>query len=73
MAILTVEASADVSKLNDRMPIVLNPRDYDAWLDVSSGQTGVASSLLRPAPAGTFAIREVASNLQQGDNQTKEM
>ncbi len=72
MAILTVEANSDVSSLNDRMPIVLDPGDYDAWLDVSSGQSGTASSLLRAAPAGTFEISEVASNFQNGGNSPRE-
>jgi putative SOS response-associated peptidase YedK len=62
MAILTIEASADVSGLNDRMPIVLAPRDYESWLDVSSGQSGEAARLMRPAPTGTFEILQVASN-----------
>lgn len=52
--ILTTEASPDVRGLHGRMPAILAPEDAQAWL--SRGDP----ALLRPAPEGTLAAREVS-------------
>ncbi len=43
-AIVTTTANAVLSPIHDRMPVVLERPDWDAWLD------GGASALLKPAP-----------------------
>ena len=35
-----------MAKLHNRMPVILEPADYDAWLDPASG----GAELLRPCP-----------------------
>jgi putative SOS response-associated peptidase YedK len=46
--IITTEANSLVSELHNRMPVILAPSDYAAWLD--SGNP-FAKDLLKPAPA----------------------
>ncbi|MCX5512311.1 DUF159 family protein [Kaistia algarum] len=50
--ILTTSANDDVAALHDRMPVVVEPQDYDRWLGLEGD--GDVGSILRPAPAGTF-------------------
>jgi putative SOS response-associated peptidase YedK len=46
--IVTCSPNELLAELHDRMPVVLDPKDYDAWLD--SGDVRGAA-LLRPCPA----------------------
>jgi putative SOS response-associated peptidase YedK len=49
VAILTCPANATVSKLHDRMPVVVAPEHYAAWLDVKATPAETAAALLRTA------------------------
>lgn len=44
--ILTMAASPDLAKIHDRMPVTLNPVDFDVWLDPASPMAEVESCLL---------------------------
>ncbi len=59
MAIVTVPANATVSRVHDRMPALLEPRDFDEWLDCHTVRAEEAMQLLRPAPEGVLAVTEV--------------
>jgi putative SOS response-associated peptidase YedK len=47
--ILTTTANEVVKQIHDRMPVILDPTDYDAWLDPKADPAHVRS-LLRPLP-----------------------
>ncbi|ADZ71742.1 SOS response-associated peptidase [Polymorphum gilvum] len=49
-AILTVEANRTMGAIHHRMPAILMPDAFDAWLDTAAVQVGQARALLRPAP-----------------------
>ena len=49
VAILTCPANASVTKLHDRMPVVLSEEQFEAWLDVKGTTAEAASALLQPA------------------------
>jgi putative SOS response-associated peptidase YedK len=57
MAILTVPSNRPVSALHDRMPALLPPSAFEAWLDCRSGSAVEAAELLRPAPEDLLEIR----------------
>lgn len=64
-AIVTTPASDDVRAVHDRMPLVLDRRDWALWLGQDRGQAGdrdttEAEALLRPAPAATIAAWRVS-------------
>lgn len=59
VAILTCPSNAIVSLLHDRMPVVLAPEDYAAWLDVKGTSPEAAAALLRPAPDDLFEAIEL--------------
>jgi putative SOS response-associated peptidase YedK len=47
-AILTTEANELVKPIHDRMPVILRPENYDAWLDPSVQQPDLLQPLLAP-------------------------
>jgi putative SOS response-associated peptidase YedK len=54
-SIITVDASAAMSTIHDRMPAILMPPEYDQWLD--RGETErPPTHLLRPYPETTLQI-----------------
>lgn len=47
--IITTSANQVVGRLHDRMPVVLDPADWDLWLDPEIEEKEAALSLLKPA------------------------
>jgi putative SOS response-associated peptidase YedK len=50
-AIITTTANALVSEVHDRMPVIVQPADYQQWLDPAIQQSDLLKPLLRPYPA----------------------
>lgn len=48
--ILTTDANAALRPLHDRMPVILDPADYDLWLDPSATDPALVEPLLGPLP-----------------------
>lgn len=55
--IVTTPANAEMAEVHDRMPAILEPADWKAWLE---GDPEAASALLRPAPAATLRLWPVS-------------
>jgi len=55
-AILTVAANATVAPIHDRMPAVIPPAAFEAWLDTAHVMADAAGRLLVPAPDDLFAV-----------------
>ncbi len=47
--IVTTHANGLISALHDRMPVILEPEDFDTWLDCTSDDAEDAARLMRPA------------------------
>jgi putative SOS response-associated peptidase YedK len=67
---LSVPSTPDLAaKVHDRMPVLLQPNDYDRWLACTSG-----TELLRPAPNDYFQVwplsRRVNSSRAPSDDPT---
>jgi putative SOS response-associated peptidase YedK len=69
MAILTVAANKAMSALHDRMPAIIAPEQFDAWLDCRPGSSQGISHLLAPAPEGYLDIIEVSRKLNNPRNE----
>jgi putative SOS response-associated peptidase YedK len=52
--IITTEAGPDMVEVHDRMPVILERSELDAWLDPDQHEPEVLSALLDPAPRGTL-------------------
>lgn len=63
MAILTVPANELVAPIHDRMPAIVQPDHYGAWLDCRSGSSVGILTLLGPAAADSLEVVEVSRAL----------
>ena len=57
--ILTTAANELVKPFHDRMPVILPPIDYDAWLDPATTDATNLNYLFEPFPPGEMAARPV--------------
>ena len=53
--IITTVANDDIKAIHGRMPVILDPSGYDAWLDVTSSAPAAAARL--PSPVSSGAAR----------------
>lgn len=53
VTVVTTTANADLAALHERMPVVIDPADWELWLDPDAPPAALAA-LLRPAPAGVL-------------------
>jgi putative SOS response-associated peptidase YedK len=58
--IVTTSANSATVAVHDRMPAIIDARDFDAWLDCADERTEAAVSLLRPAPEDLIEFFEIA-------------
>ncbi len=63
-AIVTTEANELMSRVHPRMPVILEPRDYDRWLDRKETEQ-LPLDLLRPLPSEEMQMFE--ANLDVGN------
>lgn len=55
--VVTTEANETIAEVHDRMPVILDPRDYDAWLDPEAKREDLRK-LLIPCPPEWFTIED---------------
>jgi putative SOS response-associated peptidase YedK len=67
--VITTEATDDVGRIHDRMPMLVEPERFGAWLDPALTHPDEVRSLLVPAAAGRLeshpvstAVNKVANN-----------
>ena len=59
-AIITTAANRTMAPIHDRMPAIIAPGDFSAWLDNAGVSSGEAAGLLRPAPGGLLEAVEIS-------------
>ena len=62
-SIITTTANAVVSPLHDRMPVILDPSDFEQWLDPAIDEPERLKPLLRPYPAAGMEAEPVSSRV----------
>lgn len=71
-AIVTTGANRALSPLHDRMPVIIPPEAYDAWLGKGeiecNADVALASSLLRPAPDDLLEAYPVSTDVNRVAN-----
>ena len=66
-SILTTEANDLVSRIHDRMPVILRPEDEARWIDASVRDPAEVQSMLTPYAASDmegFAVSEVVNSVR---------
>lgn len=62
-AILTGAANHTLAPIHHRSPVVIEPADFDRWLDVSSDSVEPVADLLRPPPDDFFTAFAVSTRV----------
>lgn len=62
-AIITTEANAMIARIHNRMPVILDANDYDAWLDPKHPTPTDLQALLRPCPAELMEHHPVGTHV----------
>jgi putative SOS response-associated peptidase YedK len=65
--ILTTDANALLAPIHHRMPVIVAPEDFDAWLDAARPPEA-AEALLKPAPAGVLTAYPVSTRVNKVAN-----
>jgi len=66
--IITTEANGVLKPLHERMPVILDPADYDLWLDPEAPKEA-AESLLRPCPDDWLEAYPVSTRVNSVRNE----
>ena len=66
--ILTTEPNALLRPLHDRMPVILDPGDFDLWLDPAIGEPDRLRRLLSPFPDDRLVAYPVSTRVNRPAN-----
>ncbi|MFD6950761.1 hypothetical protein A6A08_11450 [Nocardiopsis sp. TSRI0078] len=66
-AVITTAAAPELAHIHERMPVVVPPEDWAAWLDPETGADDLAH-LLEDTPADRFGVDEVSTDVNSIKN-----
>lgn len=65
--ILTTDSNELIQALHDRMPLILQEKDYDLWLDPGVKDPKLLETLLQPYPADRMKSHPVSTVVNKAD------
>lgn len=71
--ILTTEANAATLAVHDRMPVILEPKDFSAWLGCDEVSDQKAAALLKPAADDALEFFEIGPAVNKVANDGPEL
>lgn len=71
-AIITTSANKTLSSIHDRMPVILKPEAYAAWLDPNT-ELATLRQLLAPLPDADMTFYPVSSAVNYPENDSPEL
>ena len=71
--IITTDSNPLVSKIHDRMPVILNRAGEDKWLDNDEKDTAKLLALLKPYPADEMQAYQVSNLVNSPKNDSDEL
>jgi len=71
-SILTTTSNAVTSAVHDRMPVILDPDNYDLWLDPGMQNVAAASESLKPYDAELSPCHPVNTRINRVANDDEE-
>jgi putative SOS response-associated peptidase YedK len=71
--VITTAANAVMAPIHDRMPVLLAPAQFDAWLDPSVRDVAALSQWLQPAEPEGMVARPVGSRVSNARNEGPEL
>ncbi len=67
--LLTTEPNAMMAGIHNRMPVILDPADYEMWLDAGHVKPDAAQHLLRPCPDDWLTAYPVSTVVNNARNE----
>lgn len=65
--IITTGPNEVMLPIHDRMPVILQPEQFDAWLDPSNNNVEALETMLRPCQAEQMDAYAVSTSINRGD------
>jgi putative SOS response-associated peptidase YedK len=72
-AIVTTDASPSTRHIHHRMPVMLEPEQFDMWLDTRNVDTQMASALIGPLQDDKVAAHEISPRVNRVANDQPEV
>jgi putative SOS response-associated peptidase YedK len=72
VAIVTCAANKTLAPIHDRMPVIISPENYDAWLDCERFDAKQAAALAGPAPDDFLEANEISTRVNSVKNDSEE-
>ncbi len=70
--IIVTEANDLVTPIHDRMPVILDPADYDVWLDSTYADRKRLQAMLKPFPSSELEAYPVSRTVNSPKNDSAE-
>lgn len=67
-SMLTTDANALIQPVGNRMPVILEPEDYDDWLVQEPLDENTLENLVQPFPMSKMAVNRVSEDVNDTDN-----
>jgi putative SOS response-associated peptidase YedK len=64
-AIVTIGATPAISHIHHRMPVMLEPDQFDMWLDTKNVDAQMAGALIAPLPDAKVAAHEISPRVNR--------
>ena len=72
-AIVTTTANKEMAEVHDRAPVIVQPGQFDFWLDCSNVDERMATEVIAPAPDGSMEVYEVSDAVNRVANDSAEL
>ena len=72
-AVVTTAANDFMTDIHDRMPVILDHRDIDHWLDPEVHEPERVMPLVRPCPSEWLAAYEISSSVNSSKNKAQDV
>jgi putative SOS response-associated peptidase YedK len=69
VTLLTTEPNDLLTKIHNRMPVILAEKDYDLWLDPGAQHPGEVQPLMRPFPGDKMTFYPVSTHVNNPRNE----
>jgi putative SOS response-associated peptidase YedK len=68
-AVITTAATGGLAEIHDRMPVIVEEKDWDRWLSPSALDAGEVAALVGSAAADRLVLRSVSSRVNSAANE----
>lgn len=72
-SILTTEANTLLKPLHERMPVILDPQEYNVWLDNSEYDEQLLMGMLNQYPMSDMSVYPVSPLVNKAENNSPEL